>query len=59
MRFEIFDMTGHHLLTRLDGDHFNGVNQLKTTTFNLPAGVYIYKVLMTDRLVKAGRIIVL
>lgn len=59
MSLEVYNMLGHLVLTKNDEDHFNGANQLKSTTMRLPAGVYMYKLFLGARTVfKKGKIIV-
>ncbi|MEO5583535.1 MAG: CotH kinase family protein [Saprospiraceae bacterium] len=60
MHLEIYDMVGHFLTSIKDIDHFNGVNQLQTSTIQLPSGVYFYKLLAeySPNAWKVGKIIV-
>ncbi len=59
MRLDIFDMVGHHLITKRDNDHFNGANQLKSMIVQLPPGLYFYKLFTGESTVfKTGKIIV-
>ena len=57
---KIFDLNGKELMTVLDKEMLPGDHTIKVDTKDLPAGIYVYRVLnATDQLIGFGKVVIM